>query len=108
MLPLMVLPLITAVAAITVAVTAIQIINIAAEAPTMAEAATTVAASIVAASIVAARWREALHIVVRQYVGVALAARTLPTAAVAVDAAKPRKHPRAATKNSLSSSRALR
>ena len=75
------------------AVTVIQTINIAVEAPTMVEAATTGAASIVvasigAASIGAARWREAVHIVVRRYAAVALAARMLPTAAVAVDAGR--------------------
>jgi len=87
-------------AAIMVAVIVIRIINIAVEAPTMVEAATTGAASIVvasigAASIGAARWREAVHIVVRRYAAVVVAVRTLPTAAVAVDAGKNSQHPRA-------------
>jgi hypothetical protein len=75
------------VAVITVAAIAIRIINIAAEVPIMA-----VAASIVAASIAAARWREAVYIVVRRYAAVVFAARMLPTAAVAVDAGKTSQH----------------
>jgi len=80
---LWVVPLIMAEAVTTVAAIVIRIINIAAEVPT-----TAVAASIAEASIAAARWREAEHIVVRRYAAVGLAGRMLPTAAVAADAGK--------------------